>query len=83
MNNGGPAFPEIETDMQTERGADFPRTYSTGGMSRRDYFAAKAMQGLIAADSDNGRFRDEATAHRIAHFSVMVADALIAKLSKG
>jgi hypothetical protein len=38
MNNtGGPAFP-------------YENRYEHEGMTLRDYFAAKAMQGLISAD---------------------------------
>jgi hypothetical protein len=36
-NTGGPAFPSAFTGQDE-------------GMSLRDYFAAKAMQGLISAD---------------------------------
>jgi len=32
----------------------FPVYEVTGGMTLRDYFAAKAMQGLIAADAHDG-----------------------------
>ena len=38
-NTGGPAFPQ-KTDI----------TLSYSGMTLRDYFAAKAMQALIAAN---------------------------------
>lgn len=38
-NNGGPAFPVCIT----------PDKLETEGMSLRDYFAAKAMQGELAA----------------------------------
>ena len=41
MKNGGPAFP-----LQSI-GPEFAPGYA--GMSLRDYFAAKAMQGLIAS----------------------------------
>lgn len=36
MNTGGPAFPVVDLEVTKE------------GMTLRDYFAAKAMQGLIA-----------------------------------
>lgn len=45
MNNGGPAFP-TGTAYQ--------------GMSLRDYFAAKAMQGLMDAPMSNAEIADEA-----------------------
>ncbi len=43
VSDGGPAFPqEIETRQEGRDG-----TRIRGGMSLRDYFAAKAMQGLV------------------------------------
>ncbi len=45
-NDGGFAFPMI----------DSKETYGTNGMTLRDYFAAKAMQGFLAASwADNGQ----------------------------
>ncbi len=41
---GGPAFPQDKVDAWGTR-------TSTGGMTLRDYFAAKAMQGFAASDS--------------------------------
>jgi hypothetical protein len=38
-NDGGPAFPQILGERY--------EPMSTEGMSLRDYFAAKAMQGLL------------------------------------
>ena len=40
--NGGPAFPVVETDPVRGSRID-------AGMSLRDYFAAKALVGLLAA----------------------------------
>lgn len=39
-NNGGPAFPQILGERY--------EPMSTEGMSLRDYFAAKAMQGIMS-----------------------------------
>ena len=39
INNGGPAFPSNRTVNTSE------------GMTLRDYFAAKALQGMLAADA--------------------------------
>jgi len=44
--DGGPAFPVTPTDRSGQCGA------TEFGMSLRDYFAAAALQGLIAADSE-------------------------------
>jgi hypothetical protein len=42
-NDGGPAFP-VNTANEGQAGACYPAY----GLSMRDYFAAKAMQGLMA-----------------------------------
>lgn len=51
INTGGPAFP-----LQSI-GPEFPAGYS--GMTLRDYFAAKAMQGLLA----NPKLQEEILKH--------------------
>jgi len=45
---GGPAFPEIAYKAPAGGGSHIMTVY--GGMTLRDYFAAKALQGMIAAD---------------------------------
>ena len=51
INDGGPAFP---VSTRVEEGAacyghqDGPATYQFGGMTLRDYFAAKAMQSIVS-----------------------------------
>lgn len=47
--DGGFAFPQSET----ANGNSFGAEYADGGMTLRDYFAAKALQGLIS-NSLNG-----------------------------
>ncbi len=49
INDGGSVFPEVFTDVKGERGDYTHDTYSAGGMTLRDYFAAKAMQAALAA----------------------------------
>jgi len=44
-NTGGPAFPNAS--IKTKEGID---VWGEGGMTLRDYFAAKAMQALIDND---------------------------------
>ena len=60
IETGGPAFPND------------PSTYNEGrGMSLRDYFAAKAMQGL---NSNHEVTVDDA---RIAKWAYEIADAML------
>lgn len=61
LNDGGPAFPSTITDDSLH----------VAGMSLRDYFAAKAMQGLMASPSD------PASEEIAAEWSYKVADAML------
>lgn len=72
--NGGPAFPGVEENYDHDRNAWV--VGSEGGMTLRDYFAAKAMQAFIVAISDGGGVhpqRDDDVAMR-AH---EMADAML------
>ena len=60
IDNGGPAFPVGSGDMR-----------DPVGMTLRDYFAAKAMQGLMASPSD------PASVEIAAEWSYKVADAML------
>ena len=71
-NTGGSAFPQPAT-------TDGHATNTYGGMSLRDYFAAKAMQGFISLYVANGDFDSFKV---IAKTSVKMADAMIAELNK-
>jgi hypothetical protein len=63
INDGGPAFP-----------LKGPLTSDSLGMSLRDYFAAKAMQSLVALDNANNI--------NIAIWSYEIADAMLAEREK-
>ena len=61
-NTGGPAFPHVQTSC------------THMGMTLRDYFAAKAMQGFAARDVfDNGL----ATPYQRANVAYIEADAML------
>ena len=61
-NNGGPAFPAL-TDFVPDH----------DGMTLRDYFAAKAMQGNIAGWPNDLLFNPEG----IAEHAYAIADAML------
>ncbi len=51
INTGGPAFPVSTRPCETTDDfghQDSETTWQFGGMTLRDYFAAKAMQGMMA-----------------------------------
>lgn len=62
---GGPAFPGI--DYVSQHGKKNPE-----GMTLRDYFAAKAMQGLLAAHNPKVDVSEP-----IAKYAYAVADAML------
>ncbi|MDR6421328.1 hypothetical protein J2801_003616 [Paraburkholderia phenoliruptrix] len=65
IKDGGPAFPQQ---------CDHPMAFV--GLSLRDYFAAKAMQGLVAASGDgatNVSYDDES----VAKSAYELADAML------
>lgn len=51
IDDGGPAFPQT---AHTELATAIPYTRAdNGGISKRDYFAAKALQGMLAESAVN------------------------------
>jgi hypothetical protein len=56
-NTGGPAFP-FSLHIGGNAGIVDAEECGAGGMTLRDYFAAKAMQGFAADDSDGWRTLD-------------------------
>ena len=58
-DGGGRAFPAAATNL----------TFASSGMTLRDYFAAKAMQSLVAGNSTD--------AQQISQAAYIVADAML------
>lgn len=65
-NDGGPAFP-VNTEMLN--GGLSP----SSGMSLRDYFATKALQGMCSGEI----WPSDADANRMAEKSYLFADAML------
>lgn len=80
MNDGGPAFPvdyerKLSVTEQTIESQHYP------GMSLRDYFAAKAMQGVISNLTSLNKDGDVVTRQgnmSIVEFAYFCADAMLA-----
>ena len=64
IKDGGPAFPHQDTGDTSTR----------PGLSLRDYFAAKAMQGVIAQECGTARGSDPKYA---ADYAYAAADAML------
>ncbi len=60
QNTGGPAFP-TENEHQTSN-----HTYHFEGMTLRDYFAAKAMQGMLTRPGSITLIDDASFAYKMA-----------------
>jgi len=63
-NNGGPAFPISNPELCSHNNVE--------GMSLRDYFAAKAMQGFISAKN-----YEDFSFMEISKDCYLIADAMI------
>ena len=70
-NDGGPAFP-VFPDTRTWHASAFT------GMTLRDYFAAKAMQGMFAADTEESLMPIK----RKAAEAYAMADAMLSERDK-
>jgi hypothetical protein len=66
-DKGGPAFPHEYFDKQLNQGRVMH------GMTLRDYFAAKAMQGFMANKSNPMHYQPEEDAQ----WAYMIADAML------
>ncbi len=67
------AFPKIESrSIGAPTTSPIGEILSTGGLSKREYFAAKALQGILA--------HSPGAAQKVAISSVEYADALIVEL---
>jgi hypothetical protein len=74
INDGGPAFP-VSTSNEAGGHQDGPNTWQHPGMALRDYFAAKAMQGLLAQSLGTALGSDPILG---AQYAYRVADAMLA-----
>ena len=68
-NTGGPAFPGPYVN---DKGG-LEAIWKQGGMTLRDYFAAKAMQGFMANKSNPMHFQPDADAG----WAYTIADAML------
>lgn len=84
-NEGGPAFPVVETEagyesLSNHESAVYGNTHSTGGLSRRDWFAGQALQGILASGIyARGEFTSD-SGPLVARECVKFGDAMVAAL---
>mgnify|MGYP003109946280 CR=1 FL=1 len=75
IETGGPAFPS-EGGHKFVSGNEIRKTLPSSGMTLRDYFAAKAMQGSLTGGGDFEKFSD------LAADSYAIADAMLETRNK-
>ncbi len=66
------AFPHIAKVHMVDGNSIIKEEITSGGMDLRDYFAAKAMQGLLSTTKEETWIPND-----VAEISYLVADALI------
>lgn len=75
-NDGGPAFPNLKANSCG------PKTAGEAGMSLRDYFAASALQAIIAKWPPISGWAVDKEARSCAAGAYTYADAMIAEREK-
>lgn len=78
IDDGGPAFPIPPCGTGDPRDG---MTTGSDGISIRDYFAAKAMQGMLASDSED-KISAWQNPEKAAAWAYQFADAMIARRAK-
>lgn len=71
VDDGGPAFPQTHK-LMNKGFPDMVVPETTGGLSIRDYFAAKVLQGQIAFEGADG-----CDPEHIAGCAYQIADAMV------
>jgi hypothetical protein len=78
QDDGGPAFPVADVAMAEPQTIDEGRAMARGGLTVHDYFAAKALQGLIAGSMADGSHLDPSgDPDRFAEMARLIADAML------
>lgn len=67
-NTGGPAFPVQSVYIEDQE-------TNSHGMSLRDYFASKVLQGLLASDFDQPKFEFARKSYEMADAMLKARDA--------
>ena len=82
--DGGPAFPAHDYIVGNIQADGFQKLGETRGMTLRDYFAAKAMQGFLSRKVIEFGYEPERQEHRVnlAANAYAIADAMLAAREK-
>ena len=78
IKSGGPAFPHIYESVPGYEREVIRREVTSGGMTLRDYFAAKALAAMISKDDKEASRRAKQGVPVLAKFAYEYADAMLA-----
>lgn len=84
IDDGGPAFPRPLSELSDDSDGEVAQAYE--GMSLRDYFAAKAMQGCLAyshCNPNTGNYHENSNPEYVATTAYCYANAMLAARNKG
>lgn len=73
------AFPQVRTTERLTPSTCGPNVHSVGGMTLRDYFAAKAMQAYVTTNYEDCALDDD----KVSTWAYQLADAMLAARQKG
>jgi hypothetical protein len=85
IDTGGPAFP-LNADTAINPVTDTRGVDISSGLTKRDYFAAAALTGIVGPNYEWFTSNSEETGSRVhsaAHFAYSLADAMIAASNTG
>lgn len=88
MSANEPAFPEVKSSGGEYSDSPVTSVWSDGGLTKREYFAAKAMQGILASDvvqtwlKENTEWDTKEGSLFVATSALNVADAILGLLAK-
>lgn len=80
INDGGPAFPVSLGGPEGHQ--DSMGTWQHPGMSKRDHFAARAMQGMLSGHISHYGHDNHWPWKSLASEAVDMADALVAEIAR-
>ena len=71
-----PVYPQMNNVMEPDGGFTFGASGPIQGLTKREYFAAMAMQGVVS----NARLKEGITDEEVVKVAVAYADALLSAL---
>lgn len=95
-NSEQPAFPKLQEQELNQNSASHGSFKTIGGLTKREYFAGKVVNGLLASENEESYFAPtyklnkdltkgeiiESRAEKIANETIRITDELLKQLEK-